>query len=150
MSKAPWNALALALLFPLLGCQIITGAGTPTSTPPAGEAPSPPATQGGNVPVTPALSVTETSIPTVSSAVLWVKILSPLDGAVVDTPQIEVLGSAPADTVITMDDQILIVGADGQFRASLSLDEGPNVIEIVASDAQGHEVTSTLTVTYEP
>jgi len=112
--------------------------------------PSSSTAQGGNVPATAALSVTETSVPTASSAALWVKILSPLDGAVVDAPQIEVQGSAPTDTVVTIDDQILIVGADGQFRASLSLDEGPNVIEIVASDAQGNEVTSTLTVIYEP
>ena len=76
--------------------------------------------------------------------------LSPLDEDVVTTPQVDVTGSAPAGTVISINDQILTVGIDGQFKTTVTLDEGPNLIEVVASDENGNEMTVLLTVTYEP
>lgn len=81
---------------------------------------------------------------------LWLQILAPLDEAVVSTPQVDVTGSAPAGTVVSINEQILIVDADLQFRTSVILEEGPNLIEIVASDENGHEVSALLTVIYEP
>jgi hypothetical protein len=60
------------------------------------------------------------------------------------------MGSAPAGAVITVNDDILIVGNDQQFKTTISLDEGPNLIEIIASDDNGNEMPILLTVTYEP
>ena len=62
----------------------------------------------------------------------------------------EVSGFAPAGTVISINDEILIVGDDGQFQAITSLEEGPNLIEIIASDEAGNDASVLLTVTYEP
>jgi hypothetical protein len=42
------------------------------------------------------------------------------------------------------------VGADGQFKTTLPLEEGPNLIEIIASDESGNEASALLTITYEP
>ena len=81
---------------------------------------------------------------------LWLQILSPLDEAVVNTSQVDVTGSAPAGTVVTINDEILIVGSDQQFRTTVSLDDGPNLIEIVASDESGNEMSVLLTIRYEP
>ena len=81
---------------------------------------------------------------------LWLQILSPQDEAVVNIPQVDVMGSAPAGAVITVNDDILIVGNDQQFKTTISLDEGPNLIEIIASDDKGNEMPILLTVTYEP
>jgi hypothetical protein len=59
-------------------------------------------------------------------------------------------GSAPAGTVISVNDLILIVGIDGQFTATVPLEEGLNLIEVVASNEKGNELSALLTVTYEP
>lgn len=91
---------------------------------------------------------TQPSAPETSG--LWLQIISPLDEAVVDTPEVDVLGSAPAGAVISVNDEILIVGADQQFKVTVSLEDGPNLIEIIASDENGNELSTLLTVTYEP
>ena len=85
-----------------------------------------------------------------TSGILWLQVLSPQDEAVVNTPQVDVTGSAPAGAVISINDEILIVGDEGQFKTTVSLDEGPNLIEIIASDDNGNETSLILSVTYEP
>jgi len=78
------------------------------------------------------------------------QVLSPQDQEVVTASKIEIIGTAPVNTIITIDDQILIVGADQQFKASVFLEEGPNLIEIIASDLEGNESFLEITVIYEP
>ena len=142
--------LIYILILPLAAC-------SPTPT----VLPSAPATSPANP--NPASPVPQESIPipTVQpspivtsapepSANLSLQILSPLDEAVVNTPQVEVIGLAPAGTVVTVNDEILIVGDEGQFKATVSLEQGPNLIEIVASDQDGNETSLLRTVTYEP
>jgi hypothetical protein len=86
----------------------------------------------------------------VTSGSLGLQVLSPQDEAVINTPQVDVIGLAPAGTVVSINDEILIVGDDQQFKTTVSLDEGPNLIEILASDENGNEMSLLLTVTYEP
>ena len=81
---------------------------------------------------------------------LWLQILAPLDEAVVNTPLVDVTGSAPAGVVISVGDEILIVDSTLQFTLPVTLEEGPNLIEIIASDENGNEMFVLLTVTYEP
>ena len=81
---------------------------------------------------------------------LWVHLFSPQDEAVVQTAQIAVTGQAPVETVISLNDEIYVVSADQSFTIPINLEEGPNVLEFVASDLSGNEVTLILTVTYEP
>ena len=95
-------------------------------------------------------SPTITSVPDTSGGALSLQVLSPQDEAVVNTPQVDVIGSAPTGAVISVNDEILIVGDDGQFKTTVSLDEGPNLIEIIASDNDGNEMSLLLTITYEP
>ena len=84
------------------------------------------------------------------SGSLWLQILSPQDEAVVGAPQIHIEGRAPAETVVTINDEILLVGVDQQFKTTLTLEEGPNLIEILASDVQGNQISFNLTVIFEP
>jgi len=92
---------------------------------------------------------TEPLVPDGSGA-LWLQILSPQDEAIVNLPYVDVIGSAPAGAVVSVNEEILLVGADQQFKTTLSLEEGPNLIEIVASDEDGNETSLLLTLTYEP
>jgi hypothetical protein len=85
-----------------------------------------------------------------TSGTLWLQVISPQDEAVVNTPQVDVIGLAPAGAVVSVNDEILIVGEDQQFKITVSLDGGPNLIEIIASDDNGNETSLILAVTYEP
>jgi hypothetical protein len=51
---------------------------------------------------------------------------------------------------VTVNDDIIVVGADGRFQSTVQLAEGPNVIEILASDLEGNEASLEITVTYAP
>ena len=96
-----------------------------------------------------AIPSTVTSAPEISGS-LGLQVFLPLDEAVVNTPQVDVTGSASAGVVISVSEEILIVGSDNQFKTTVALDEGPNLIEIIASDENGNEMSVLLTVTYEP
>jgi Glucodextranase, domain B len=85
-----------------------------------------------------------------TSAALWVKILTPEDGATVTTQAVKITGQAPPETVITINDEILVVPQDQSFEVEVLLQEGPNLIDIVASDLSGNELYIPLTVFYEP
>jgi ABC-type Fe3+-hydroxamate transport system substrate-binding protein len=85
-----------------------------------------------------------------TSGSLTVRLLQPQDGATVSTRIVTIKGEAPPETVVSVNDDILVVGADAKFESDVALEEGPNVIEIVASDLDGNEVTSIVAVTYEP
>ncbi len=81
---------------------------------------------------------------------MWLKILSPLDNSTVHTAEVEIQGSAPGDTVLTINDEIVLVGSDQKFSTKVALDEGINVVEVVASDVAGNEIFIPLTIYYEP
>jgi hypothetical protein len=81
---------------------------------------------------------------------LWVRLFAPQDQMIVKTAQIEVRGQAPEESTISVNDEISVVGPDRSFQTTVPLAEGPNPIEIVASDMSGNEVSFLLTVTYQP
>jgi hypothetical protein len=85
-----------------------------------------------------------------TSGPLAVTLTSPADETVINNPQVDVVGLAPADTVITINDAITVVEASGQFSVSVPLQEGPNELDVVASDRAGNQASSKLIVTYEP
>ncbi len=85
-----------------------------------------------------------------AAGALWVRILSPADNEIVTARSVEVQGEAPADTVLSINDEILVVSADQAFSLPVELEEGVNVIEIVASDYDGNEVFFIITVTCQP
>ncbi len=84
------------------------------------------------------------------SVVLKVKIISPEDNSVVNVPQVEVKGEVPPGTVVTLNDEVVLADARGVFSAIVPLAEGPNTIDVVASDSYGNEDNVQLTVTYDP
>jgi hypothetical protein len=85
-----------------------------------------------------------------SAGPVALQVLSPEDSAVVGTQQITVAGSSSPGAVVTVNDDILIAGADGQWQDTVTLEEGLNLIEIIASNTSGSEASVELTVTYEP
>ncbi len=76
-------------------------------------------------------------------------VTTPQDGAIVNTSQIQVSGTASPGAVVSVNDTVLVAGADGSFSTSLSLDPGPNLVEVIASTTSGDSKTLDLTVTYQ-
>lgn len=136
----------LVLTLAALACSLPAVTPIASGSTPGGAQPLP----GDSVPAgeTPAMAP-PASGPT-GSGTLSLRILSPADGSVVNTSIVEIVGEAPAGSVISIGDDILIVGADGIFKHIVTLEEGPNVIEILASDASGNESFVMLGIFYEP
>ncbi len=85
-----------------------------------------------------------------ASPALRLKILSPEPNAVVNVPHVDVTGQGTPGAVVTLNEAILIIDATGAFSVTLPLVEGPNLVEIEASDASGNGTYLELTVTYVP
>ena len=159
-SPVLWEMTVHKVVICILTGVMLAGCGVPTRTPiPAQAFPgqgtaapgrndpgvilSTPA-QGGPLPVTQVAPV-----PTGQSG-LPLSVLWPLDEAVVSTSSIEVMGTTGPGNVVSVNDVIVIAGEDGSFKAVIPLEEGPNLLEVVASDEAGNETWVTLTIGYEP
>lgn len=137
----------IVLLIAALACSLPSVAGPSASDPtPGGSQPLP--GDSGPAGQTPA-TAPPASGPT-GSGTLNLVILSPLDGAVVNTPNVEIVGQAPAGSIVSIGKDLLIVGPDGLFKHLVALEEGPNVIEVIASDSNGDESFVLLGIFYEP
>jgi hypothetical protein len=86
--------------------------------------------------------------------VLLLQITQPIDGAQVSTRDILVSGKTIPGAVVSVsiDDTVEIANVDqnGNFSVTVNLEEGPNLIEVVASDQLGNEKSSSIAVIYVP
>lgn len=116
----------------------------PASEPTTEASPAPPTPTRTSVPVivlTPKATPTTApaSSPTSAPAAptLSLKLLSPQDGAGVEIGVVGVLGKARPDAVVAENGIPVDVGIDGAFRHDVVLDDGANLIEVVASSLDG-------------
>ena len=103
---------------------------SPTSLQAVGPTPAP----------TPAAASAPASSPaSVSTAEpsLALELLSPQDGAGVEIGVVGVLGKARPDAVVAVNGIPVDVGIDGAFRYDVILDDGANLVEVVASSLDG-------------
>lgn len=135
------------LLLAALACSLPSVATPAASGPTPGGIQPPP---GNSAPSAGTPASAPPAVQATGSGTLSLVILSPLDGAVVNTSKVEIVGQAPAGAVISINDDILIAGADGMFKHTVALEQGPNIIEIIASDANGNQSFVLLGIFYEP
>jgi len=143
-------ALTLMLLLTLTiftsGCAKEEAISTPTPT--SVITPTPTAKQ------TPTITPTHTYTPTPTPTVLLLQITQPIDGAQVSTSAVLVIGKTIPGAVVSVsiDDIVEIANVDqnGNFSVTVNLEEGPNLIEVVASDQLGNEKSSSIAVIYVP
>lgn len=81
---------------------------------------------------------------------LSVIIKSPADNAVVQVSPVEINGEANPETVISINDVVILVDEKRTFQALIPLQPGENLIEITASDVEGKQDFAYLTLLYEP
>jgi hypothetical protein len=77
-------------------------------------------------------------------------VLSPLDNTVVKTPEIPVTGMVSPNATVTINGTRINVDADGTFTTTLILQEGPSLIEVLASNLSGEKKHQILSVIYIP
>jgi hypothetical protein len=80
---------------------------------------------------------------------LSVVIESPADDITVTESPLEISGQADPGTVISINDEILLVQEDRRFSVQITLVEGINLIEIIASDLDENQEAFYLTVELE-
>jgi hypothetical protein len=84
-----------------------------------------------------------------TSGNLWLHLFSPKDGDIVAQPVVNVTGEVPAETVISLNETISLITDEGLFSLPVTLEKGPNVIEVVASNLDGDEISFVLMIVYE-
>jgi len=80
---------------------------------------------------------------------LTLEITEPEDESVVHVSEIVVSGITRSDAVVSINDAVVEVDEDGKFSATVTLEVGPNSIEVIASDYEGNEESQVLTLIYQ-
>ena len=80
----------------------------------------------------------------------FLDVTAPEDESVLDSATVEVMGATNPDNVVSVGGEVVEVDEDGNFTVVVTLEEGPNVIEVIASNFDGEEVDTLITVIYFP
>ncbi|MBI4202683.1 MAG: DUF4382 domain-containing protein [Chloroflexi bacterium] len=119
-----------------------------------GEAFQPSEEPGPDATVTPAVIATETPTPTPTqdaASTFFLAIEQPeSEESIVAVSSITVIGRRRLDAVVTVGDVFAEVDADGRFQAPVQLEEGVNIVEVVASIESGEELAEVLVIIYSP
>lgn len=81
---------------------------------------------------------------------LTLRVQSPADESTVSQSPIVVRGTTAPGAVVSVDGALADTDAAGNFACAVDLEEGANVIEVVASDLTGAQLAVDLFVFYEP
>ena len=121
--------LAVAVLVVVAGCSSPKPAATHIATP------------------TPTLGlIPSTALP----ESLFLEIVEPADESVVHEAPLVMVSHTTPDAVVSVGTKTIEVNAQGQFVTLVSLEIGPNLIEVVVSDLTGKQAIALLSVIYIP
>jgi len=140
MRKILFCAIILAVLLPVLfiGCsQTVPQKSTPMSPQPT-PVPSQP------TPVLP--QPTPVPSPEIPRTGFSLTVTQPADSSIVNSDKVEVRGRTSPGAVVSVNDEIVNADAQGIFTLTVPLEEGLNILEVVASDDAGNEAKVSLTV----
>ena len=77
-------------------------------------------------------------------------LLYPSDGLTVSQPEVNVLGVTTLDAIVGVNQIPVEVNSLGVFSASVALEEGANLVEVVATNIEGNIRFQTVAVFYTP
>lgn len=135
---------------------------TPTATPAATATatPVPPTATATPVPTptptpvptaTPTATPVPTATPTPAPEDFVLHIIEPVEEVTLTTnPTLLVSGRTRVDAVVSVNDTFVEPDINGLFSTELTLDDGPNIVEVVASISTGEQLSTVLVVIYEP
>ena len=112
-------------------------------------APVPTATQAPDVKASAAITPSLTQVATAGE--LFLQMVEPVELEVfTDLGSMTVAGRTRVDAIVTINDTMVEPNIDGEFSLDVPLEEGPNIIEVVASVASGEQMDLVLVVIYLP
>ena len=133
------TGIILTLVLILAACGGESPTAPPTSGPVSTIAPTqiaPPPT--GTPLLTPGPTTSPTTAPTATPTLpLILELMSPEDGAGVEVDVIRVMGKTRVDAVVGVNGTPVEVSLDGSFHLDLELENGANLIDVVATTLSG-------------
>ena len=91
--------------------------------------------------IEPTTSPASTAIETTSETSengFFLTVIEPADESIVNTNRVEVFGITIPGAVVSINGDLAEVDGEGNFNTVVFLEEGPNLIEVVASDVHGN------------
>lgn len=79
-----------------------------------------------------------------------ISIVSPLNGSTVNSPLVNIKGSADRISYISLNDQTITTDKAGNFSQELLLHPGYNILSVKVTDRFGRESSKNLTLVYHP
>jgi hypothetical protein len=80
----------------------------------------------------------------------FLEVFEPQDETVVDSNPICVCGSTSPGAEVSINGELINIDQEGSFAVMVELEEGPNAIEVIATDYDGNEEICILAVIYTP
>jgi len=77
-------------------------------------------------------------------------VTEPTDEGIITTDKVEVIGITTPGAVVSVNGELAEVDGEGNFTMMAVLEEGPNIIEVIASDLEGNQESRTLVIVYVP
>ena len=77
-------------------------------------------------------------------------VTEPVDESIINADKVEVMGITTPGAVVSINGELAEVDGEGNFTMMVALEEGPNFIEVIASDLEGNEESRTLVIVYVP
>ena len=77
---------------------------------------------------------------------LFLTVTQPVDNSTTNSGKVEVKGRTSPGAVVSVNGELAEVDAGGNFTTLVVLEEGPNIIEVIASDLEGNQESNTLAV----
>jgi len=123
---------------------------SPPTSPPTPEPPTPTPTPLPDPTATPAPIPTPipTPVPTPVPPPLFLAILEPAYGITVPDRGLTVAGETNPGVTVTVGNRRAIVSNVGEFSVTVLLDEGVNVVEVIATDSFGDQLREFIAVTF--
>ncbi len=100
-----------------------------------------------------AASATITTSPTqiATAGELFLQLVEPVELEVfTNLGSLTVAGRTRVDAIVTINDTMVEPNINGEFSLDMALEEGPNIIEVVASVASGEQMDLVLVAIYVP
>lgn len=85
-----------------------------------------------------------------TEAGLFLSVTQPENNSTTSSNKSEVKGITSPEAVVTINGELAEVDAEGNFTMTVALEEGPNLIEVIASDTEGNQESRTFAVIYVP
>jgi hypothetical protein len=148
IERARLALVTAAITVAAIACATTTpGAGEDTGSNVQSTATSIPATAGSIAEQQTPTPVAEQDI----TGALFLQLDSPASAEMfVSSSRLEVAGHTTVDALLSINDAVVEVDGDGRFAYAVELTEGPNLVEVVASNALGEQFDEVLLVIYEP